>query len=358
MADWVNLNGTMLPKFLASDLSWAYYPQQQQQEPWYGNEEARSIGSGNQPLPSYYAGQVTANNGGDYGNFNNASGWSDNYMIGQVLGDKSPEAFDLRIKSQDKVGSNYRYQLQDGYWTPTQYLGDQGWNTNRMEPADWARMVAAAIGAPAIGMAIAGLAGGAVGGASGSGGLTALGEGAVGLGEAAGTGLLDAGALAGSEGALAGLGGVEPISTSGFTGAQGGIGSLGSGWGMPGGVVAGEGGAATLGGAGSSFWGNAGDAIKDYVTDPKNASTLLKVGGLLGGALGGAASGSGGSSGPYEPVGTPSINHAPPTFQAQGDTETERRMMQYLPSLFNQQAGGLLGGVPPIRRNLLGMTVR
>jgi len=71
------------------------------------------------------------------------------------------------------------------------------------------------------------------------------------LGAMAGYGALGAaGALgaeagagaAGSEGALSGLGGVEPISTSGFTAAEGGIGSLGSGWGSSG-VVAGEAGA-------------------------------------------------------------------------------------------------------------------
>jgi hypothetical protein len=322
MADWVNLNGTMLPKILANDLSWTQYV------PTGGDYGEQSI-SGAPQLP-YYAGQVT---GGDYGSFNMASPFSDNYMIGQVFGDQAPNAFDLRIKSQDKVGSNYRYELQDGYWTPTQYLGDQGWNTNRMEPADWLR----AAGVVAMPFAAEAAFGGALGGGSG-GFMGPPAELAGGGGFMGPPAELAGGGAAGVESGIAGIGGVEDLwpgaTLSGSSSAMSPqvasyLGMSPEGYLLPSAVS-----------GGSGLLSQIGNAISKA---PSSLTSLAKLGGLLaGGALGSQGQEGGGQTSIPQPVPTMygGANASAPSWGPMGPTETERRMRkEYLP--------GLLGGANP-----------
>jgi hypothetical protein len=180
-------------------------------------------------------------NGWQNTNKQNDVGWATMYYDDQ--GNLSPESMPVRSKGQYGYGSKGKQKrLRIFTYLVKGFLG-------------------AAFGYGAG--AAAGLWG-----AGGAGGLGGAG-GAAGEGALAGVG---GEAAAGGEAALGGLGGVEPISTSGFTAGQGGIGSLGSGWGNAG-VVAGEGGAGAAGTAAPSA--SSAMTWKDYADMGMRAKNAL-----------------------------------------------------------------------------------
>ena len=162
-------------------------------------------------------------------------------------------------------------------------------------------------GLAATGMTAAEASAAVSGGAAAGGGGAELGAGSTLLGDvtpAAGTvgygatpgisatGALEGGA-AGGTGALGGMGGAEPISTSGFTTAQGGVGSLGTAA-ETGGIGSG---AATAGTASSaSTMAQISDYVKKGMTVMQAIQKVLggQAGGAAGGGTGGGAGGGGG----------------------------------------------------------------
>lgn len=198
---------------------------------WIGMQAAR-------PRQSYYEGDTERifDMGAEAGYGFNQSSLPD-YLQKYLTNPKNYEwGFDpqtgapsLKIKAGDKTGTTVQYRDAGGYWEPI--VGEATntrWDTNDQKES-WKALIPLAA-------------------AAGFAGLAAASPALVGVADAATIGATGAGAGAlGSEAALAGLGGVEPIATSGFTAAQGGIGSYGAGFGLPGGVVAGEAGGGILG---------------------------------------------------------------------------------------------------------------
>lgn len=239
--------------------------------------------------------------GGDYGLPTGYNSWH------QEGGDAN--AFNYLLKSGDKEGTKVTFTKNGDYYVPSS-AGTFGWDSNQGKQN----------------LQLAAVLGSALGGMYGFGG-----EGA-----AAGAGG-EAGGLLGDMSYEAIFGGALPEGTLS---------------GMPF-EIGGAGAAAGAAGAGAEFLSQAGSLLSN--------PNVLKGIGLLGGTLlGGSSQEPGGSPGdPYanvQPVPTPQMyggNPAIPQFQTQGNTETERRMVQqYLPSLF--PSGGLLAKTQPYRRSLLG----
>jgi hypothetical protein len=267
------------------------------------------------------------------------------------------------LKNADKQGTEIQYvRQQDGSYMPV-VKGFQDWNTNPTSRniAALAMATIAAGGALAAG----GGFGGGAGAASGTGAASGAGAGSVAassggslLGELTAGGLT--GGATGSAGTFGGM--TAGGSLSGLTAGSSALvpsslaGSLGPGF------------AAGLGGLGSitptastlaawdalapSITGVAGsspgmfdglmDKAGNYLTDPKNLSTIVKAGGLLSGMVGGANSGDNTTAGgprSVAPSTIPQMYGGSPQgllggWGQMGPTETERRMRQnYLPSL-------------------------
>lgn len=235
---------------------------------------------------------------GGYGGWGGLALDNPNYSL-RPGGDES--GFDVWLKSGDKEGTNLRYNLVNGQYVPdVDSYNKFTWNSN---PTAANRGLVSVVGAGLLG---AGMAAYGAGGASlaGSGSFVG-GPGMTGAGIVAeGAGAAGAAGGAASAGGYSGWGGsmgVEPISYSGM---QGGIGSYGAGYGLPGGVVAGEAGGGLMGAGGymsnmggSSFLDQLKSAYDTYKQVNQVRSGVNQVSNLLGGGQQqGGARGPGGSN--------------------------------------------------------------
>jgi hypothetical protein len=250
---WIDVGGVLMPTIRKDDLG--YYEQTYNdpasQEPWYGPEEARPV------APDPYTVRNYQLNGDAYGALagdsrNAFNSWSNNYMV-EGIDDNN---LNVRVKTDDKEGTNIRYELRDGIWTPVANAGTQDWNTNRMEPMDWVRAIGGAIGAPALGYLLTTGVGGALADLGLEAGMETGLEGFAGSGLEGGVGAIEGAAnpyaLTAAE-----LG--APVETY-----------LGTG------VVAGEGGAATLGSTAASLAGQYPSYIVDAVNTAVNTGQSLE----------------------------------------------------------------------------------
>jgi hypothetical protein len=291
---WTGQSYEDIPNIAASDLQ--YTPAYE-----YGSSDSPQTQRANWGFSNYQDAL------GKYGNLAGMNSLSHNWQTS--YDPSNPDTFSLLTKSGDKEGTRINFSRQGDQFVP-QVQGTEGWNTSptAMDYMPYAIM-AAPFAAAAMG---AGAAGG--GGLLGGEGISMLPasnlfEGAT-LAANAPTSL-----AAGAGGALGGLS-FAPASNV-FEGATMAPGAPTS--------IAGAGGSTGL--------LNSAKGIAEKI----GPSNLLKAGSLVGGMLGGGAAGSQ-QEAPAAPVTPPSMwggNPAMPQFQGQGNTETERRMNKYLPSLFS-----------------------
>lgn len=334
----VNFGGYALPVYDPKQLTWSA-----------PHEIVNSMGDTDQTYLSYLPGGLRPAYDPSLAWADNTSNWAlMPYYTDPDYKTWDDSGFTAMLKTADKEGTRFRYALQNGQYVPVEELGKQYWDSNSRLMSQFGLAAASIIGGGMLAAAAApGGGAGAAGSAAGSAAPSMTTYGLLDTSLALpGTTFVQgvapvAGMTAADYAAAYGPSVGEPISYSGMTN---GIGSLGSGWGMPGGVVAGEGGAATFGGASGLASTGLWDTAKNYVTDPKNIPTLIKAGSMIGGLLGdnGSSSGGSGSGVPMNPVppptmygqGSPSGGLLGGSWGALGPTETERRMrQQYLPSL-------------------------
>jgi len=281
MQDWYDIQGTMFPRFNASDLSWNPY----QQQGGFGDSQENF---------NWGAGEIGLQNAGNYGHFSNLAGntlMNNNYAISGA--DKanpfSGDNFNLNVKTGKLAGKNVKYMRQGDSWVPVpETAADTHWSNTNAGIMQYAPLLAAG------GMAAAPLIAGAVG-AGAAGGMAAgegamIGSGLSGVGDLAAGGAAAAGGagsaapwMAGSQVGTAGL----PVSTAGagFTAAPAGGAALGG----------------TLASGGVTAAGALSPSVLELISKGMNVQDAMKaVGGasqLAGGAQQQAPAGGGAGGG-------------------------------------------------------------
>ena len=250
-------------------------------------------------------------NGAPYGEIGthmampSTGGASSNYQINSV--DPSRQWFDLSVKSGDKEGSNYRYNLVNGQYVPDAAPNaTHRWDTNAStDNRGLATVLGAGVLGAGMGALAAGGAGAAAGGAVAPGAVIGAGESAAALWPGA-TGLAAGGGAAGVGAAAPYFGGAAG-GASGLGGAGGG--AAGGGSMVPGAAGAGSG--AT--GAGGMDWlstiGQWGGAVNNW---------MPAISALLGGVEGSRGTTTTSQSGPPDYLRNAGIAASQIPFQPYG----------------------------------------